>query len=133
MNKRPIKFRVYHKVDGMKYFGDLPIHILLNGDICFDEVNENYKVDSYKLMQFTGLQDKNGKEIYEGDIVKSIRNEQNPDTYNYDKVEKISFIEYRENGFWVKDEYYGNEGEGLWEWGEMEVIGNINEHTELLK
>jgi uncharacterized phage protein (TIGR01671 family) len=74
--------------------------------------------DKIILMQFTGLLDKNGKEIYEGDIVK---------WYN-----KISYIVYMDKGFWVNDEAYGWEGEDLWNWEQMEVIGNIYENPELI-
>lgn len=74
------------------------------------------------LMQFTGLTDKNGKEIYEGDIVREWPKKSN----------KVSFIVYRNKGFWVDDENYGWEGEDLWNWNKIEIIGNIHENPELL-
>lgn len=59
---REIKFRVLHKEDGF----------IINFKIddigrVFDE--EGIKYCDVILMQFTGLRDKNGEEIYEGDIV----------------------------------------------------------------
>ena len=88
------------------------------------------------VMEWTGLQDKNGKDIYEGDIVKWIKT-----CYDFDKsdgeeaFEKIfiSQIVYRGHGFWVEDERFGWEGESLWDWNELEVIGNVYENPELIK
>jgi uncharacterized phage protein (TIGR01671 family) len=91
----------------------------------------------YELMQFTGETDKNGKEIYESDIVKISK-----PNYAYDEddspdepkwIEIISYIEYRNHGFWVHDESFGWEGEDLWDWELIEVIGNIYENPEILK
>lgn len=78
--------------------------------------------------QFTGCIDKNGKEIYEGDIVKGGTDYTKYVNETYD----VSVVEYANHGFWIKDESFGWEGEGLWDWNDLEVIGNIYEHPHLL-
>ncbi|MGM0256119.1 hypothetical protein IGK67_000797 [Enterococcus sp. AZ093] len=81
-----------------------------------------------ELMQSTGLKDKNGVEIFEGDIVKKTN-------------ESIGYVVYlqQEAGFVVvlkKSDYrlgHRNTGEPYKEATNHEVIGNIYENSELLK
>jgi uncharacterized phage protein (TIGR01671 family) len=77
-----------------------------------------------ELMQYTGLVDKNGKEVWEGDIVK----------YTEDGVyedEERSTVVFENCGFWL--DKHDNEY-GYWpEAEDIEVIGNIYESPELIK
>jgi uncharacterized phage protein (TIGR01671 family) len=77
--------------------------------------------DHIVLMQFTGLLDKNGKEIYEGDVVKL-------DSWNPSVCEVV----FNRGGFcfrFTKDDGYYPDGKYL---EEGEVIGNIYQNPELL-
>tara|TARA_R110002094_G_scaffold157781_2_gene144059 strand:- start:21950 stop:22291 length:342 start_codon:yes stop_codon:yes gene_type:complete len=62
---RDIKFRAWNG-DAMEY-GGFSVHATSGRIVPYNPLTQ-VKVDS-PLMQYTGLKDKNGKEIYEGDIV----------------------------------------------------------------
>lgn len=73
-------------------------------------------VDAIEIMQFTGLHDKNGKEIYEGDIVHEIMRPGNEEYHHL--IEDITRLP-----LWEDAEY----PEQSWE-----VVGNVYQNPELL-
>ena len=70
--------------------------------------------DSYELMQFTGLKDKKGKEIYEGDIITTIYDTNGIIVFNY-------------SGFEIKETDSFRNINSV-----DKIIGNIFENPELL-
>ena len=124
MNQREIKFRAWHKADKQI----LPvIGLFYNPDtmqLMDVNVGDSEKVDwrdqsDVILMQYTGLKDKNGQEIYEGDVVKA------------DGLLPSTIIFY-ESAFRTEKaaEPLAYDAE---RYGGLTVIGNIYEHPELLQ
>lgn len=105
----------------------------------YEEISELFLVLSaddgfYSIMQSTGLKDKNDKEIFEGDIVRTTRFLGRADEiggfYEYEK-DYVGVVKVLE-GSWVIDT--GIVAVRLWsEIDESEVLGNIYENPELLE
>ena len=90
-----------------------------------DQYNDYFDTEDMILMQYTGIDDKNGKEIYEGDIVVDKEDEVMGEiTWNEEEASFYFSILY-ENGTY--------EEEKLNDWASvLEVIGNIYDNPELL-
>ncbi len=105
-------------------YGDLVQDGRLKFIVNVDE-NDHFnheQVISETVGQFTGLYDKNGKEIYEGDFLK---------TEKYQIVEVIFDNGCFQTRYFLKN---GMEHRIMFFYvGEMEVIGNIHDNTELMK
>lgn len=115
-NARPIKFRAWEKVqEDMKYGVEFDLSPILP---C---------PELWELMQFTGLLDKNGKEIYEGDIIKYYekRHEGGQDVV-FEQVFEVQVFEDYLQFFDFMCNY------PLADKDTIEIIGNIYENPELL-
>ena len=129
---RKIKFRAWSKQH--KTMFDIS-YLRYNGDQTLREVghalgstrNVIHVANNYILMQWTGLKDKNGTEIYEGDIVRG-KYGKNGIVKNYEIRWLIGHFAAVDRNNITGDEHYYPIGllEG-------EVIGNIYEHPHLLK
>jgi uncharacterized phage protein (TIGR01671 family) len=118
---REIKFRAWDKTNKMWRQPGNAFEI----SVISGAVQQNYRDTSadVELMQYTGLKDKNGVEIYEGDILKL-----NDMVFTFEWVEKYSL------GFycgWKIKHISGYNGSPSME--DCEVIGNIHQNPELLK
>ena len=123
-----LKYRAWHKtweelgkVKRIRFDdeGDVTT-VLFEGKI----LGVNTHVDEIKLMQSTGLKDKNGKEIFEGDIVKMSK-----DVYSEPTYYKV--VRHRGGAYCLESKQHGCE---LWlRHTDCKVVGNVYEDPELLE
>lgn len=106
---REIKFRVWDKEDKTFYYQNEQ-----KLGSFFDHTV--YPIGDNIVQQFTGLKDKEGKDVYEGDIIEDF----------FGDRRKVEFVN---GGFWCS---YPNGEHYLPMEDKMEVIGNVCENPELI-
>ena len=129
MNNRTIKFRAWQ--NGMVYQQKTSVHGIKKFlDLLYEDCI---------LMQFTGLLDKNGKEIYEGDIVEW-DDDSDGKYWRVAVVELFPALQYRiiknsRHPLSAEEGHIFEFGSFIYKDSEkyIEVIGNIYEHNHLLQ
>lgn len=118
---REIEFRGKSVINGKWVYGWLDAtteedgeHYWINKCLCAEGgIDCAYQVDPETVGQYTGLKDKNGKKIFEGDIVRYIDND------------LIEYVEFIDGVFFAGSEEL--------RYAYCEVIGNIYDNKELLE
>nr|UVY34441.1 MAG: YopX protein [Bacteriophage sp.] len=119
-----LRFRAWLKED--KEMVDVEEINFYNGEFDFigDAITWMCKSNDCVLMQSTGLTDKNGKEIFEGDVVKMAKNVYSEPTY-------YEVVRHRGGAYRLESKQYGCE---LWlRHTDCEIAGDIYKNPELLE
>ena len=113
--------------------------MLNNPRIEFKHLNDIFeKMNDWIFMQFTGLTDKNGKDVYEGDLIRAIETDE---VFRIDDITPMHRHSHATNvGYFSDGKYHSRTASAAYDihddwmsWLEMyEVIGNIYENPELL-
>jgi uncharacterized phage protein (TIGR01671 family) len=120
---RKVKFRGYSNETKKWYYGNYE----KLGDVSSIVYSEKHMprrrlriiVDPESVGEWTGLQDRHGKDIYEGDIIKG--------NLDSERMNLITSVEFESGSF------MGHTGAYLSSYYNVQVIGNIYEHPELLE
>lgn len=126
---REIKFRAWLKEDKKMVnvetmdFTDKSIQYLKKSEINNAYILRRESFDDVELMQYTGLKDKNGKEIYEGDIV--LVSARYKTVIEFKEGALIASLISEENHFYIFNPGFDS--------NDFEVIGNFYENKNLLE
>lgn len=126
---RKIKFRGKNRWNGVWYYGSLFVKELYGCPLIFSTTIECSEVDPETIGQFSGLYDCNGKEIYEGDILK------------WEKDGLMYVVKFWDGMFYASVKECNDGILGGFplhaltkhDYRKCEIIGNIHDNPELLK
>ena len=108
---REILFRGKTQEHTRWIYGDLNHYMCDNGVFIAENGHSMHRVLKKTVGQYTGLTDKNGKKIFEGDVMRNAGN----------------VVEFCNDGFCI------NGDSPLCFWTGTEIIGNVHDNPELLK
>lgn len=112
------EFKEMVQVDALVFDEQIIKATYKNGNVVKEDIK------NYVLMQSTGLRDKNGKEIFEGDVVKLAKDVYSEPTY-------YEIVRHRGGAYRLESKRYGCE---LWlRHTDCEIAGNIYENPELIE
>jgi uncharacterized phage protein (TIGR01671 family) len=123
---REIKFRAWDMQ--CKKMSKVNMILFNTNEIDIDEnFGEPKSIEHFELMQYTGLKDKNGVDIYEGDILQ----------FETGGIIKTTIVSFERGSFVVKNsqgKFLTESVDHILELNEevyLEIIGNIHENKEL--
>lgn len=136
---REIKFKAFDKIDNriagvrqieFKQNGDIDFFVIIKPKVINKQGDLYYEFpkrqpNEFELLEYTGLKDKKGNEIYEGDIIKSGFGEKVIVEY----IEKIASFRLITNHTQTKENF---ELSKSWA-NDVKVIGNKYENPELIE
>jgi len=139
---RPIKFRIWDKKEKRFYTAEntCMMNVTLDGKNTVIEwiggaikfVFQKPEEAGIILQQFAGVLDKDGREIYEGDIIEFHSGYPNQNDSSFYKSQAV--VEFKDGAFWPRPIYDTND-EDTWydyELKDLRVLGNIFENIDLL-
>jgi uncharacterized phage protein (TIGR01671 family) len=122
---REIKFRGYNRKNNVWLYGfylqNRGAHFIVPDEFADGKSWDDYEIDPATLGQYTGLKDRNGREIYEGDILHDhFCNNRYVVLFGGGSFDVMSTL-YK-SGNYLSDAV-----------GDIEIIGNIHDNPELMK
>lgn len=129
---REILFRGKDVISGEWVYGDLAQEKHTDNSIkcAIVQTLYTYEVTPSTVGQYTGLVDKNGKRIFEGDILK---------VYYYGKSKIFGVVKFDESRFFIDDDFMRGDIKAkapmteMFSRYEFEIVGNIYDNPDLLK